>query len=323
MSAAKKRKAKKSAPAGTGGLFAWLLGPGRTALIGVTAFLVLGGGLVLAWLSLKDRILATPDHLLDPGQIEITPPPDWIHSDICAEVLRDPTLDGRLSILDDGLAERIARAFARHPWVAKVVRVEPLYPSAVRVELEYRRPVCMVEVPGGLLPVDANAVLLPEGDFSPVEKTRYPLLTGVAQMPIEPPGSRWPDAKIIGGAEIAAAIGPAWETMRLHQIVPLASDPAAAAVGGGASRRNGIVGGDSSRRSASFRSAEPFFELVTGSGTQILWGYAPGAGAIGELPAAEKVARLKLYLAKNDTFDGRDGRRQVLDVRTMPATVEH
>ena len=311
MSAAKKRKAKKSAPAGTGGLFAWLLGPGRTALIGVTAFLVLGGGLVLAWLSLKDRILDTPDHLLDPGQIEITPPPDWIHSDICAEVLRDPTLDGRLSILDDGLAERIARAFARNPWVAKVVRVEPLYPSSVRVELEYRRPVCMVEVPGGLLPIDAGAVLLPEGDFSPVEKTRYPLLTGVAQAPIEPPGSRWPDAKIIGGAEIAAAIGPAWETMRLHKIVPLVADPAAATAGG------------ASRRSASFRSAEPFFELVTGSGTQILWGYAPGAGAIGELPAAEKVARLKLYLAKYDTFDGRDGRRQMLDVRTMPATVEH
>ena len=33
-------------------------------------------------------------------------------------------LDGRLSIMDDDLVERIADAFARHPWVAKVERVE-------------------------------------------------------------------------------------------------------------------------------------------------------------------------------------------------------
>ena len=113
-------------------------------------------------------------------------------------------------------------------------------PASVKVDLAYRKPVCMVVVPGGLLPVDAEGILLPrgEGDFSPIEATRYPRLEGVDHMPTGPVGSRWTDAKVIGGAEIAAAIGPAWEAFGLHRIVPLAADPA------------GSVGGDSSRRSA-------------------------------------------------------------------------
>ena len=314
MSAAKKRKATKTDSAWFRGVFSWLFGPGRLALIVVVLFAAFAGGTYLAWMKLKGRILGSPEYRLDPQEVEITPLPDWIHGDLREDVFRDPALDGPLSIMDDDLAERIARAFARHPWVAKVVRVSKHHPASVQVELEYRRPVCMVEVPGGLFPVDVEGYLLPGRDFSPGEAARYPRISGVERMPIGPPGSRWPDSKVIGGAEIAAALGPAWEAMRLQRIVPLAADPAVAAVGG-------VVGGDSSRRTAPRRSVEPFFALVTRGGTRILWGYAPGAGAIGELTVEEKVARLKRYLADHDTLDGRGGRRQELDVRTMPPSV--
>jgi hypothetical protein len=183
--------------------------------------------------------------------------------------------------------------------VATVLRVNK---QNLKVELVYRRPVCMVEVPGGLLPVDSEGILLPPGDFSPSEAAGYLRLTGVDRGPTVAPGSRWPDAKVLGGAEIAAVVGPAWGAMRLQRIVPLAADPAAAAV----------VGGDSGRR-----SAEPFFALLTRGGTRILWGYAPGANAMGELPAAEKLARLQRYLADHDTLEGRQGQPQEFDVRTM------
>ena len=96
---------------------------------------------------LKDSNSRSPDYRIGPEQVEITPQPPWIQqSDIRAEVFRNPTLDGPLSIMDDDLAERIANAFARHPWVAKVERVTKQYGS-VKVELVYRKPVCMVEVP--------------------------------------------------------------------------------------------------------------------------------------------------------------------------------
>ncbi len=58
---------------------------------------------------------------------------------------------------------------------------------------------------------------------------------------------------------------------------------------------------------------------MTSGKTRIVWGYAPGAGAIGELPAAEKVARLQRYFAEHDTLDVRQAERHELDVRKLPA----
>ena len=70
------------------------------------------------------------------------------------------------------------------------------------------------------------------------------------------------------------------------------------------------------------RPAEPLFTLVTRAGTRIAWGYAPGANAMGELSAAEKVARLQRYFEKYDMLDGLGGKAQELDVRDMPPAVQ-
>jgi hypothetical protein len=309
MSPAKKQNAPSPVPAWLQGLGSWLLGRGRPLLLTLLLAGLFAGGAIETWRWIGPRVLRSPQYRVTAERVEITPPPEWIHSDVRAEVFRDPALDGPLSLMDDDLAERIYKAFARHPWVAKVIRVNK---QNLKVELVYRRPVCMVEVPGGLLPVDGEGVLLPPGDFSPSEAAGYPRLTGVERGSTVAPGSRWPDAKVLGGAEIAAVIGPAWGAMRLQRIVPLAADPAAAAAGG-------PVGGDSPPTGR--RSSEPFFALLTGGGSRILWGYAPGVGAMGELPAAEKLARLQRYLADHDTLEGRQGQPQELDVRTMRPSV--
>ncbi|MEN6449275.1 MAG: hypothetical protein ABFC96_02185 [Thermoguttaceae bacterium] len=281
-----------------------LLGRGRRLLAVLAVAGLIVAGAVWAWRSLAPRILGSPEFRLTAEQIEITPPPEWIHSDIRGEVFRAPTLDGPLSLMDDDLAKRISDAFARHPWVAKVNRVD-LHRRTV--ELVYRRPVCMVEVTGVALPlpVDGEGTLLPTDDFSPVEAASYPLLSGVERGPTGPPGSHWADAKVVGGAEIAAVIRPAWAALGLQRIVPLATDPTVAAVAGQEPPATGR------------RSGEPFFMLVTRRGTQVLWGYAPGANAMGELPAAQKLARLQRYVNNNDSLDGPNGQRQVRDVRTM------
>jgi len=280
------------------------------ALLAMVLLVGVVGGPYLAWRRLKPRILNAPEYRVSPEQVEMTPAPAWIHSDIRAEVFRDPSLDGPLSLADDNLTEQIANAFSVHPWVAKVTRVTKRHPAAtnlaaVKVELVYRQPVCMVEVAGGVLAVDADGVVLPSEDFSPIEATRYPRLVGADPKPAGPPGRRWADAKVVGGAEIAAALSPVWEVMRLKQIVPLAANTAAGATENDAS--------ESDRR-----AREPIFALVTRSGTRILWGYAPGANMLGEPPAAEKVARLRRYLAVHDTLDGPQGQPQELDVRTLP-----
>jgi hypothetical protein len=301
MAAAKKQSSASTNAARLRKLFSWMFGPGRTAIVIVLLVGLFAGGTLFAWTKWKGRILAAVEYRIGPEQVEITPQPAWIsQSDIRAEVLRSPMLDERLSIVDDDLAERIANAFARHPWVAKVERVVKSY-GTVKVELVYRKPVCMVKLPGGgLLPVDVEAVLLPTetGDITPTEAVRYPQLWGMDREPTGPVGSRWGDARVIGGAEIAAALGDKWEPMRLDHIEPSAADTTAG------------------------RLTEPLFTLVTRSGTRIAWRYAPGANVVGELSAAEKVARLQHYFEKYDMLDGPGGKAQVLDIRDLPPAVQ-
>lgn len=286
MAAAKKNE---PAPAGVRSLWAGLRSQssvqGWVALVLVVLGIFAGGVLVL-WRYVGDRVLSSGAYYLTgPESLQITPLPEWIHSDLRGEVFRDLTLDGAVSLMDDRLAQRVSDAFAVHPWVARVRRVVKQHPSRVSVELEYRRPVCMVTVPGGMLPVDAEGVCLPSTDFSPVEASRYPRLANIDSAPVGSLGTRWGDARVVGGAEIAALLGPHWSEFQLQRI--------AAATG---------------------PAEQVAFELFTRNGTRVLWGSAPGANAPGEPPAAEKLARLKQYASEHGGLETPQGPVD-LDVR--------
>ena len=70
---------------------------------------------MLGWLKLKPRILGSPEYRVGPEQVEITPQPRWIHSDVREEVFRRPALDGPLSLMDDDLVERIDNGLRAAP----------------------------------------------------------------------------------------------------------------------------------------------------------------------------------------------------------------
>jgi hypothetical protein len=272
-----------------------MLGPGRPLTIALLLVALLAGAWSAVWYGagVRDYIFASDDYVVGPQDVQLTPLPPWIHSDVCGEVFRGASLDGPLSIMDDDLTERIRNAFSLHPWIARVVSVRKRHPACVQVEVLYRQPVCMVKVGGDLLPVDAAGVLLPRADFSPVEASRYPLLVDIQTVPVGTVGECWGDARVVGGAEIAAALDEAWSQLNLARIAPSnPSNPGAA--------------------------AEETYLLFTRGGTRILWGRAPGAQAGGEIPAAEKVARLKKYLADHGTLEGPHG-PQDLDVQQLPA----
>ena len=294
MSAAKRRK-----PKGGGGLLgklaklvALLFGPARTATLLVLLVVLFCGGTYLVWQKVNPRVLASDQYAVTPREVEITPPPPWIHSGIRDEVFRDASLDGPLSIMDDDLTEHIGTAFSLHPWVARVRSVSKHHPARVVVELDYRRPVCMVEVTDGLLPVDVQGVVLPVGDFSPVEASRYPRLVNVGTDPMGPVGTRWGDDRVVGGAEIASALGPVWKQLKLQRIVPLPTNS-----------RNA--------------TKDYVYALFTRGGTRIIWGRAPGVNAPGELLPAEKISRLKWAAEKNGGLDNYGS--QVLDVHSLRA----
>jgi hypothetical protein len=294
MGAAKKTRSSSLLPAWLRGLAAYLLGPGRPLTVAGLLIAGLALGAAAAFRYVYPHFAASGLYTVTQEKVIVTPKPPWIRADIRAEVFRDPSLEGPLSSLDDKLAERIGRAFSLHPWVASAkARKRPT--AEVEVEVVYRRPVCMVEQPGGPLPVDIEGVLLPSDDFSPLDKKSYPCLSGVDTAPLAPAGQRWGDGRVVGGAEIAAALAEVWQPWKLERIVPSPRAPAA--------------------------RVEPTYQLVTRGGTRILWGLAPDSKAAGEISAAEKVARLRQYLADYGTFEGRDG-PQELDVRMLPAAKE-
>jgi hypothetical protein len=120
---------------------------------------------------------------------------------------------------------------------------------------------------------------------------------GVDSSPIGPPGTWWGDARVVGAAEIANALGEVWADLKFDRIV--------------ATPRL-----DSSSRD------DCVYELYTRLGTRILWGRAPGTKLPSEPPAEDKVARLKEYAAQYGSLEGMKGPQEI-DLRDKEALRVH
>jgi hypothetical protein len=247
---------------------------------------VLGWGAQAAWHRAAPFIAARDRYLVPAERISITDPPDWIVADVRDEVIRSAGLDRRLSILDPALAETVKNAFTLHPWVLSVQRVEKKFPPGVALEVWYRKPVAVVEIPFKdsclLLPVDDRGVHLPADDVPLIRRKYLPRITGIAGEP--PVGQRWEDPRVPGAVEIAALLGDVWEALHLQEITP------------------------STRPEVSMDGARQYFvyELVARGGTRIQWGPAPHARVPGDDAFAVKLKRLNECVREHGPLDSDD-----------------
>jgi hypothetical protein len=165
-------------------------------LLGVALFL--GGLIALGRLAL-DGLRRQDRYTAAFADISCTPPPGLSRSDFLGEVQYLGSFPERLPVLDPELAPRLAEGFARHPWVAKVERVEILAAGKVRVLLTYRRPVLAVPAGGQVRVVDGQGILLPRG----ASAEGLPVFPGTARPPAGPAGSPWGDAGVESAARSA------------------------------------------------------------------------------------------------------------------------
>ncbi len=273
------------------------MGPARSMVLSVLAMGALLGVATVTWHSVSQRVLSSDDYIVTAEDLEITPLPPWIRTKIAHQAFEHLTAaGGRLSIMDDHVAERVAQAFLLHPWVHRVVGVSKHHPARIKVELEYRRPVCMVMVSmpdgsNGLYPIDVHGIFLPTADFTSVEASRYPYLdlVGIDTAPLGV-GEPWGDERVVGAAEIAGAFGGDWQKLGLKLIAP-----------------------DKPARSA-YHSVYAYV-LFTRGGTKILWGRPPGSELPSEAPAADKIAWLKEFVEVRGSLDGSQPR--------LPLDVSH
>lgn len=260
----------------------------RRRLIGFALLAAaVGSGCYALWKSVRPQVAALPQYVVTEENVGITPTPKWIRSDLKAEVFRDLSQAGPLVVLEDDLNERFYEAFAAHPWVAKVERVLKRPPAGVEVTLVYRRPVMMVQVTGGLLPVDAEGVQLPTADFSPLEARKYPRLSDIGAATPPPSGTRWTDARVVAAAAVAGVLIDSWDELGLQRLAVNLESTA----------------------------DQLEFDLFTKPGTRVCWGRAPTAKPEDQAAAADKLTRLRHYHADHNTLEGSRG-PQVLDLRT-------
>jgi hypothetical protein len=257
----------------------------------LVALAVTAGLLMLLWRQVREDVLNEPQYQVTYDRIQLPPTPAWIRRDIKEQALRDASLDQPLSLLDPELSSRIAHALAMHPWVAKVDRVVPTFPAHVEVDLTYRRPVCMVELPAGYYPLDHAATLLPTADFTSSEPKKYPQLTGIASPPLGPVGSRWDDPRVTGAASIAGTLIDDWERWKLKAIVP------------------------SSQADGGKNHDEYTYHLLTEAGTKINWGNTLFREVSPEPTAEQKIARLRQYFTEHGSLDPQSSEK-ALDLRT-------
>jgi len=243
-----------------------------------------------AWKHLIPDLTGRSEYKVRAEQIAITQPPQWVPANLVEQVLEHADLTGDLSLLDDGLTKRLAEAFALHPWVEEVVTVKKSFPAAVSVQLNYRRPVAMVQVKQGMYPVDPSGVLLPPEDFSVSETKLYPLITNVHSTPQGPAGTSWGDAAVIGAANLADVLSPHWKKLALAAI----ECPREA--------------------SATQLRGDEVYVLLANGGSRILWGRVPGSDQPGELSTEQKIGRLKKYVADFGGFDRPNGPYEI-DIR--------
>jgi cell division septal protein FtsQ len=252
------------------------------------------GGVIYTWERWGEDITRGQDYILQPEDFVISdnsPVPDWIHSDIKAEVIRKGSLSG-LSILDRQLTVKVAQAFTTHNWVETVTRVSKHHPARVVVEMIYRKPVAMVEVAGGLLPIDVEGVLLPTDGFFRLPPDDYPgtpkefaaeqarkylrISVPDATPTTDLAGSVWGDRRVAGAARIASVLQEHWEQLGLYRIATRATS------------------------ASTESSAEPSYDLFTRNGVRIIWGEAPDANNAAEARAAvDKVSKLLAYDESN------------------------
>ena len=127
-----------------------------------------------------------------------------------------------VGLLEDHLATRLQLAFAAHPWVETVRRVEVTPDRRVRVDLTFRTPFLGVPTrykDGGSdrvvnRSVDANGVLLPQ---SPADGSLKPALLSEVPSPANRAGKRWDDARVQTAVRTAVFLRPYHEQLGIER----------------------------------------------------------------------------------------------------------
>jgi hypothetical protein len=251
------------------------------------AFILVAGYFLLR--EMREYVMGLERFQVSPVTLRFAKTPSWVTPKVAEQLSRVPDLPERFSLLEPGLAKRVAEAYRRNPWVADVPLVERRFPNCLKVHLTLRQPMAVVRYRGIYHLVDGEGVRLPLQFRSwPHPDFQLPLIIGAS---VEPPasGSTWPDQSVRAGCAVARLLAAQNFSGPLSVTTIDASN----------------VGGRVSR-------GDPDIILHTTSGASILWGKSPLEWQPGD--GSQTVGRKLTYLKRLAEHEDL-GRLEYADVR--------
>jgi hypothetical protein len=152
--------------------------------------------------------------------IDCPTPNGLTREDFLGEVQYVAAWPDDVRLLDDRLALRLEEAFAAHPWVEEVRRVEVTSDRRIRVDLSFRLAVLTVATQGKgasaveYRGVDAHGVLLPRSAQDGAVK---PCLVAEVPLPSNRAGTLWQDARVQTAVRTAVFLRPHHEQLGIDQ----------------------------------------------------------------------------------------------------------
>ncbi len=237
----------------------------------LVVFIVVAGYLLV--LEMKSYLMGLERFQVSPATLTFPQLPDWVTPEIRQQLSVIPGIpdDDHFSIMEPGLTDRLAQAYAANPWVKKVHLVERHFPNRLKLELTLRRPAAVVHHGGSYYLTDEEGVRLPVRLRSwPSRDFQLPLVTGAA---VAPPrsGKPWDEEAVEAGCAVA-------QLLKVQ----------------GLDRRLSVTAVDVSNFSGRRRPGEPDIVLRTAFGLSISWGRSPLQWYPGD--GSQTVRRKLLYL---------------------------
>ncbi len=253
----------------------------------VTLMVVVCFVAMLLWNQYHTKLDLRINQTISHKTLKINQKPDWIRTDLRRIAIQESRLD-EIPISQQDAVELVAASFAVQPWIKSVQQVSKTT-SGIKVQLEYRHPLALVDVgQGSPVPVDTEGVVLDGRDFQNVANLDY-----------------W-RISLRNVLTTGLATGRQWQEMRVNDCIAIAN----AWHGKDRVGMFRIVNRSYPTRD---RLRLTYYELWTKRGGIIIWGNPPGHEAPGEANAKQKIAAIQHFIDQHGPLDAQTNR--VFDVR--------
>jgi len=240
------------------------------------------GGLYLC----RRHVMTSPEYRIAAPKVS-RPGAPWWEKSFGEEINKSCAFASGASILDDALLEKIARGYARCPWVKEVTSLDTQFPNRVAAEISVRWPAAAVELitPRGhqYALVGDDGVRLPKTYASwPQPGLDVPFIVGVRAAPPDA-GGVWPDKSVTDAIKIV-------KLLRQSKVIQGAIN---------------ITAVDVSNYGGRISNARSEFLVIAENNCVIEWGRAPGTDQPTELPVEEKIRKFESFLMESNQTSNR------------------